>query len=96
MTEVDIDLASAIGGDAGDGVADAITVNGTEDADDLIVGANGDVVDVLGLSTLIGISHSEVANDSLAINTLGGHDNVVVNGSSTTLIQTTVDLGGDQ
>ncbi len=96
VTEVDIDLAPAIGGDTGDGVADAITVNGTEGADDLIVGANGDVVDVLGLSTLIGISHSEVANDSLAINTLGGHDNVVVNGSSTALIQTTVDLGGDQ
>jgi Ca2+-binding RTX toxin-like protein len=96
VTEVDIDLAPAIGGDTGDGAADAITVNGTDGVDDVVVGANGDVVDVLGLSTVIGISHSEVANDSLAINTLGGLDNVVVAQSSTALIQTTVDLGGDQ
>jgi Ca2+-binding RTX toxin-like protein len=96
VTQVDIDLAPAIGGDTGDGVADAITVNGTGGVDDVVVAGTNGGVNVLGLFTAIGISHPEVANDSLSVNTLGGNDNVVVTGSSTALIQTIVDLGGDE
>jgi hypothetical protein len=68
VTQVDIDLAPAIGG----------------------------VVDVLGLSTAIGINHAEVANDSLTVSTLGGDDNVVVTGAAAALIQTIVDLGSGE
>ena len=93
VTKVDIDLAAAIGGGAGDGAADAITVNGTNGADDVAVAANGGVVDVTGLFTAVGISHSEVANDSLAINGLGGDDDVAIGVGVAELIQTLVDLG---
>ena len=58
--------------------------------------ANGGVVDVTGLFTAVGISHSEVANDTLAINTLGGNDDVAVGGGVAALIQTLVDLGSDE
>jgi Ca2+-binding RTX toxin-like protein len=96
VTKVDIDLAAAIGGGAGDGVADEITVNGTNGADDIAVAANGGVVDVTGLFTAIAISHSEVASDSLAINGLGGDDDVAIGGGVAELIQTLVDLGSGE
>src|SRR5829696_638183 len=96
VTKVDIDLAAAIGGGAGDAAADTITVNGTNGPDNIAVAANGGVVDVTGLFTTIGISHPELANDLLAINTLDGDDDVVIGPGVAALIQTLVDLGGDE
>jgi hypothetical protein len=96
VTQVDIDLAPAISGTTGDGLADAITVNGTNGPDDVTVAANGGVVDMTGLVTAVSISHSEVANDSLTIKTSGGNDDVAIGGGVAALIQTLVDLGGDE
>ncbi|HKG11511.1 MAG TPA: hypothetical protein VKB07_13150, partial [Gaiellaceae bacterium] len=96
VTKVNIDLAGAIGGGAGDAAADTITVNGTNGPDNIAVAANGGVVDVTGLFTTIGISHPELANDLLAINTLDGGDDVVIGPGVAALIQTLVDLGGDE
>jgi Ca2+-binding RTX toxin-like protein len=96
VTKADIDLAGVLGGVAGDGAADTVTVNGTNDPDNVAVAANGGIVDVTGLFTAIGISHSEVANDLLAIKTLGGDDDVVIGGGVAALIQTLVDLDGDE
>ena len=42
------------------------------------------------------IDHSEVANDKLTLNGLGGDDDVVIGREVAALIQTLVDLGGDQ
>ena len=96
VTKASIDLAGAIGGGAGDAAADTITVNGTNGPDNIAVAANGGVVDVTGLFTTIGISHPELANDLLAINTLDGDDDVVIGPGVAALIQTLVDLGGDE
>ena len=96
VTQVDIDLAPAISGTTGDGLADAITVNGTNGPDDVTVAANGGGVDMTGLVTAVSISHSEVANDSLTIKTSGGNDDVAIGGGVAALIQTLVDLGGDE
>jgi hypothetical protein len=96
VTRANIDLAGAIGGGAGDAAADTVTVNGTEDPDNVTVAANAGVVDVTGLFTAVGISHSEVANDTLAINGLGGDDEVTIGGGVAALIQTLVDLGGGE
>jgi Ca2+-binding RTX toxin-like protein len=96
VTKADIDLAGVLGGTAGDSAADTVTVNGTNDPDNVAVAANAGVVYVTGLFTAVGISHSEVANDTLAINTLGGNDNVTIGGGVAALIQTLVDLGGDE
>jgi Ca2+-binding RTX toxin-like protein len=93
VAKADIDLAGVLGGAAGDGSADTITVNGTNGPDNIAVAANGGVVDVTGLSTAVGISHSEAANDLLAINVLDGNDNVAIGGGVAALIQTLVDLG---
>jgi Ca2+-binding RTX toxin-like protein len=96
VTKVNVDLADAIGGGAGDAAADTITVNGTNGPDNIAVAANGGVVDVTGLLTALGISHSEAANDLLTINALGGDDDVVIGGGVAALIQTLVDPGGDE
>jgi Ca2+-binding RTX toxin-like protein len=96
VRKVDIDLAAVLGGGAGDGTADTITVNGTNGPDDIAVAANGGIVDVTGLSTAIGISHSEVANDTLAVNGLGGDDDVAIGDGVAALIQTLVDLGSGE
>jgi Ca2+-binding RTX toxin-like protein len=96
VTKADIDLAGALGGTAGDGAADVVTVNGTDGPDNVAVAANGGVVDVTGLSTAFGISHSEAANDTLAIKTLAGNDDVAVGGGVAALIQRLVDLGTDE
>ena len=58
--------------------------------------ANAGVVDVTGLFTAVGISNPELANDTLAINTLGGNDDVAIGGGVAGLIQTAVDLGADE
>jgi hypothetical protein len=96
VTKANIDLAGVLGGGAGDAAADTITVSGTNAPDTIAVAANGGVVDLTGLFTAIGISRSEVANDLLAINTLGGDDSVVIGDGVAALIQTLVDLGGDE
>jgi Ca2+-binding RTX toxin-like protein len=96
VTKIDIDLAAAIGGNAGDGAADAITINGTNAPDNVAVAANAGVVDVTGLFTAVGISNSEAANDSVTINTLGGNDNVAVDGGVAAVIQAIVNLGADE
>ncbi len=87
LSQVNIDLAGTIGGATGDAAADAIVVNGTNNADTINVVANGGAVDVLGLSAAIRISRSEVANDSLAVNGLGGADGITTGPGVNGLIQ---------
>ncbi|HEU6445395.1 MAG TPA: hypothetical protein VFL61_10095 [Gaiellaceae bacterium] len=96
VTKANIDLAGAIGGGAGDAAADTITVNGTNNPDNVALAANAGVVDLTGLFTAVGISHPEVANDTLAIHTLGGNDNVAIGDGVAELIQTLVDLGSGE
>ena len=96
VTKANIDLAGALGGVTGDGAADTITMNGTAGVDNVAVAANAGVVDVTGLHTAVGISHSEAANDQLTIKTLAGNDDVVVGGGVAGLIQPIVDLGTDE
>jgi Ca2+-binding RTX toxin-like protein len=74
VTEVAIDLAATIGGNTGDGAADTVTVNGTNNADNVdIAGSNGSVA-VGGLAALTRIGNAEPANDTLVVNGLGGDD----------------------
>jgi len=96
VTKANIDLAGVLGGGAGDAAADTITVNGTNGPDTIAVAANAGIVDLTGLFPAIGISHSEVASDLLAINTLGGDDDVAIGGGVAALIQTIVDLEPDE
>jgi Ca2+-binding RTX toxin-like protein len=96
LKRIVFDLEAAIGGGAGDGAADSITVNGTNDADEIQVTENEGGVLVTGTRPTIQIDHSEAANDKLTINGLGGDDDVAIDRNAAALIQTLVDLGGDE
>jgi Ca2+-binding RTX toxin-like protein len=93
---VSLDLAAAIGGGAGDGAADSVTVNGTDRADDIQVTATEGTVDVNGAPVTVHIDHSEVIDDKLTVNGLRGDDDVAVSPEAAALIQTLVDLGADE
>jgi Ca2+-binding RTX toxin-like protein len=71
---IDIDLAAAIGGNAGDSAADTVTVNGTGGDDGVeIQGANGGAF-VGGVSPLVEVIHADAAMDGLLVNGLAGND----------------------
>jgi hypothetical protein len=96
LKRVAFDLEGAVGGGAGDGAADSLTVNGTDNPDDIQLTENEGGVLVSGTRPTVQIDHSEAANDTLLVNALGGDDNVVIGGGVAELIQTIVDLGGDE
>jgi Ca2+-binding RTX toxin-like protein len=95
LTHVALDLRGPAGG--GDGAADTVTVNGTQDADTF--GATGDAggVDVFGLHANVNIFHQEQANDRLTLNGLGGDDTVDATSLEADGIQLTMNggLGAD-
>jgi Ca2+-binding RTX toxin-like protein len=76
VTEVNVNLAGTIGGTAGDGQADVVTINGTNGGDLIDIFGAGTSVAVLGLSARVNITNAEGANDSLVINGLGGDDGI--------------------
>jgi RTX calcium-binding nonapeptide repeat (4 copies) len=88
----DVDLS--VNG-AGDGVADLVTVNGTERADRVDVEADGSRVEVEGLRTTTRITGSETI-DRLLVDTRGGNDDVDVDADVSALIDVDVELGSGQ
>jgi Ca2+-binding RTX toxin-like protein len=93
VTEVNVNLASTIGGSAGDGLIDTIIINATNGDDVVLVtGADG-TLSVLGLSARVDIFNFE-ANDRLIINGLDGSDVIEVSGLQADIIQFTAN-GGD-
>jgi Ca2+-binding RTX toxin-like protein len=76
---VDIDLAATIGGTAGDGQVDTVTVNATNGDDVTIVASAGSKISVLGLSAQVAVDHAE-AGDKLVINALAGDDVIEASG----------------
>lgn len=91
--EVNVDL-SAQG--VGDGQPDRVSVNGTEGADAVTIGANGTQVDIDGLTSGVHLTGSEAANDRLQVNALGGNDTVDTTAEAAALIGIAVDLGSGQ
>ena len=79
VTQTNLDLAGALGGNAPDGQLDSVVVNGTDGVDDIDVAGNGSGADVTGLATAVSIEHAD-PTDSLVVNTLAGADNVNVAG----------------
>jgi Ca2+-binding RTX toxin-like protein len=74
VTTLNLDLAAASG--AGDGAADAVTVNGTSAANTITVSGNGGNASVTGLRARVNITRAEGANDTLTVNALEGNDTV--------------------
>ncbi len=88
-TEVNVLLASAIGGGTGDAQADNVIVNGTAAADTIGITAAGGIVQVAGLAATVRITTPEPANDRLTVNGLGGVDTITTGPGVTTLIMLT-------
>jgi len=79
-----------VGGNAGDGQADDVIVEGTA-GDDTITVANNANVNVTGLVPAVKILHPEFGNDCLDINTVAGTDTVDHSGLAPGVIQLIVD-----
>ena len=94
VTEVVTDLAAAIGGTAGDGAADTVTVDGTN-GDDVVVaqGQDGSAT-VLGLAALVRVEHAEPDRDRLTVLARAGDDVVLAGGLAASAILFAAD-GGD-
>ena len=71
---VDISLAPGFGFPAGDGESDSVLVTGTDRKDRLTVAGGHGTARVTGLSATVNITHSEIARDSLTIDTGAGDD----------------------
>jgi hypothetical protein len=90
IDEVNVNLEPGLGTPGGDGLPDRVTATGTDGDDAVAVaGANGTVA-VTGLAARLGITHAE-GIDSLAVDTLGGHDTVDASGLAANTIQLTTD-----
>jgi hypothetical protein len=90
LARVDVDLAPALGGSTGDGLADTVTVNGTKGNDSIAVDANGAAVQVGGLTPFVRVTHADPASDTLVIDPVTGADNVAVDPAVNALILVSV------
>jgi Ca2+-binding RTX toxin-like protein len=93
VTRVNLNLASAIGGTAGDAQADTVNVNATNGGDFISVVGAGGAVSVIGLSAQVNITGSEGANDKLVINALGGDDTISASALPAGVVKLTLDAG---
>ena len=72
---VNLDLASTLGGGQGNGQADHILVEGTNDGDRVRVNSDASGVVVAGLRAVVAIRHHEPA-DALAVDGVEGNDDI--------------------
>jgi hypothetical protein len=79
VTAVRVDLAAALGGASADGLVDEVIVNATNGDDVLNIDGSESGADATGLATAVSLTHAD-PTDKLSVNTLGGTDDVQVNG----------------
>ena len=91
---VNTDLAGTPGGTTGDGQADSVIVNGTNGNDAITSAGSNGAVSVTGLAATVSVINAEPANDTLAINALGGDDVVNASALQASAIKLAID-GGD-
>jgi Ca2+-binding RTX toxin-like protein len=94
VTQVNVNLAGAIGGTTGDNSADTVNVQGTGGDDAITISGNSAAVSVTGLAATVNITTAEAANDQLVVNALAGADAVEAQGLAAGTIKF-VENGGD-
>ncbi|MFM9915188.1 MAG: hypothetical protein ACKVOX_05215 [Rhizobacter sp.] len=92
VSEVAVNLAGA-GGSTGDGAADTVVANATAGSNLIRVTGSGTSVSVSGLPAALSITNSEVANDTLVVNALGGNDFIDASALVAGIAKLTLDLG---
>ena len=90
VKKVYVDLAAAIGGTAGDGVADSVIVNATPGDDEIDIRPRNGRAVVEGLAAKVAVANPEAAKDSLTVNALGGEDEIHLGAGLSALIPTRV------
>jgi len=91
VREVNVDLAAALGGAAGDGAIDRVIVNGTKGNDTIDVSGDATGVNVTGLAATVSVRHAEPANDRLEINSVAGTDSITSAGLAPGVINLFID-----
>jgi Ca2+-binding RTX toxin-like protein len=91
VTEININLASTLGGTAGDGAADAVIVYGTNGDDAVVVNGDASGTSVSNLSAQVNITGAEAANDSLTVLLGDGDDALDASGLTATAIRFAAD-----
>ena len=94
VNELDTDLAGVLGGAAGDGQDDTITVAGTNGADFAEVLGDGTSATVAGLPALVRVRHAE-PTDTLVVNAFAGDDSVSASTLQAGVMRLTADGGAD-
>jgi Ca2+-binding RTX toxin-like protein len=79
---------------SGDGQPDQVIVNGTAGDDAITIARSGGVLTVNGLAARVTIANADSANDSLAVNGLGGNDTINASSLAAGQIALTIN-GGD-
>ena len=87
VSDVNVDLAGALGGATGDNAADRVVLDATNDNHTIRLNGDAGAVKVSGLPATINVLHPELANDRLEINTLGGGNEVDAGGLAAGAIQ---------
>jgi Ca2+-binding RTX toxin-like protein len=94
VKQVAIDLASPPGSGTGDGAADRVTVDGTAGGNHITIANSGASIAISGLPAQVTIDSAEGANDSIAVDALGGNDTINASAIAAGEIMLTID-GGD-
>jgi Ca2+-binding RTX toxin-like protein len=92
VDHVELDLGV---NNAGDGAADAVTVNGTVGADTFGISGGAGSVALTGPAGQLDITNAEPANDTLTVNTSSGEDAVNAAGLANTSVQLTLNGGNN-
>jgi Ca2+-binding RTX toxin-like protein len=75
VTDVNVDLAGAIGGILGDAQLDTVSTNGTANGDIIDVFGAGTSVSILGLTARVDVKNLD-ATDAIVVNGQGGNDSI--------------------
>ena len=94
VSELNPNLAGALGGTAGDGQPDTVIAHGTTGDDVVVAAGDASGVAVIGLAAQVKITGAEAANDRLRVNARAGDDVVDASGLAAGSIQLTADGGG--
>jgi Ca2+-binding RTX toxin-like protein len=92
-TELHLNLQATLGGATGDGQADTVVITGTNANDVIVTSGSAAGITTTGLKATVKVFGSEVANDRLTINALGGDDVVNASGLTAGAVKLTL-IGG--
>ncbi len=93
LSQLNLDLSAPPGSGNGDGQADSVIVNGTNNDDTIHVASSPSRITVSGLAALVRVMGSDGTSDQLTVNGLGGNDTIEATGLHAGAIALTLNGG---